>query len=119
MFDVPHFVHPIFTMFTLIIYSASATISDNMATVTITGLACEQTFSIVAGAIITSNVTMETMLDGPRFQGNPYIASSCSMTPTPTTSIGKRVLRVFLFTCNWHLIHAKSLTCMLRNHSLF
>ena len=79
----------------LIICLASATISDDMATVTITGLACEQTFSIVAGAIITNNGTMEQTLCGPRFQTGTVSATACPTIPSTSTIAGKKLRTVY------------------------
>jgi len=77
---------------------ASATISDRMATVTITGLACEQTFSIVAGAIITNNVTMEQMLCGPRLQIGNLASTVCQTILSASAITGKKLLVLLHYT---------------------
>ena len=77
-----------------IITSASAIITDDMATVTVTGLVCEKTYSIVAGGIITNDVMMDQMLDGPRFHTEIILASACPLVITTTTTMttGKGVI---------------------------
>jgi len=57
--------------------------------VTVSSLACEQTYSIVVGAIITNIGTMEQTLSGPRLQAGIFTASSCPTTSSSSTEIGK------------------------------
>ena len=68
--------------------SGSATIINNMATVTVMNLQCQQTYTITAGGILSNG-----MLVGPQFSGGVITAGSCSTTPTPTSSpsVGKSV----------------------------
>jgi len=73
----------------LYVSSASAIIVDDMATVTVNSLLCEQTYSIVAGGVITDNVMMDQILDGPKFQTEIFNASSC---PTTSALNGKVVI---------------------------
>ena len=77
-----------------IITSASAIIVDDMARVTVTGLVCEETYSIVAGGIITNGVMMDQTLDGPRFHTEIILASACPVVITTTTTMttGKGVI---------------------------
>lgn len=63
-----------------------------MVAVTITGLACEQMYTIVAGGINIINGTMERILDGPRFRGMDYSASACSMNQTQITSTSETAI---------------------------
>lgn len=56
---------------------------------TVSSLACEQTYSIVVGAIITNIGTMEQTLSGPRLQAGIFTASSCPTTSSSSTEIGK------------------------------
>ncbi|XP_065897929.1 adhesion G protein-coupled receptor L3-like isoform X2 [Dysidea avara] len=65
--------------------SASATIMDGMATVTVTGLVCEETYSIVAGGIITNDVMMDRTLDGPRVYTGTILAAACPAVVTTRT----------------------------------
>ena len=67
------------------ILSGSATITSNMATVTVRNLQCQQTYTITAGGILNG------MLVGPQFRQETVTAGSCSTTPTPTSSpsVGK------------------------------
>ena len=77
----------------IITSSDSAAIMDNMATVTVNGLVCEQIYSIVAGGIITNDVMMDRTLDGPRFHTETITASACPVVITTTTmTTGKRVI---------------------------
>ncbi|XP_065912117.1 uncharacterized protein [Dysidea avara] len=61
--------------------TASATIVDDMATVTISSLQCEGTYSITAGGIV------DQTLDGPRFHIETITAAECVMIPTATSSL--------------------------------
>ena len=73
------------------ISSASATISNDMATVTVSGFACEETYFIVAGGISINNGATEHTLVGPRFLGmDYYIASSCPVMVTMSSLSGER-----------------------------
>ncbi|XP_065912197.1 uncharacterized protein [Dysidea avara] len=65
--------------------SASATIMNDMATVTVSGLVCKETYSIIAGGIITNGVMMDRTLDGPRFQTETILAPACPVVITTTT----------------------------------
>jgi len=56
-----------------------------MATVTISSLQCEQTYSIIAGGIITVDVTMDRTLDGPRFHSGIITAAACPVTAFTTS----------------------------------
>ncbi|XP_065894750.1 mucin-22-like isoform X2 [Dysidea avara] len=67
--------------------SASATIMDGMATVTVTGLVCEETYSIVAGGIITNDVMMVRTLDGPRFHMETITVAACPVVISTTAMI--------------------------------
>ena len=60
-----------------------------MATVTVGGLTCEETYSIVAGGLFTDGI--DQTLDGPRFHSEIITASTCPLNQTMTT-FGKRVL---------------------------
>ena len=60
--------------------SGSTTITSNMATVTVSNLQCQQTYTITAGGILSNN-----MLVGPQFRRETITAGSCSTTPTPTS----------------------------------
>ena len=60
--------------------SDSARIIDNMATVTVMNLQCQQTYNITAGGILSNG-----MLVGPQFRRETITAGSCSTTPTPTS----------------------------------
>ena len=51
-----------------------------MATVTISSLQCEGTYSITAGGIV------DQTLDGPRFHIETITAAECVMIPTATSS---------------------------------
>ncbi|XP_065892637.1 uncharacterized protein [Dysidea avara] len=64
--------------------SASATIMGDMATVTVNGLVCEQTYSIVAGGIVTNDVLMVRTLDGPRFHMETIVALACPVIISTT-----------------------------------
>ena len=76
--------------------SASATINDdNMATVTISSLQCEETYSITAGGIITTGGMMGQTLDGPRFHTEIVPTASCTIMLT-TTLFGKNVTIVLV-----------------------
>ncbi|XP_065897957.1 uncharacterized protein [Dysidea avara] len=66
--------------------SASAIIMNHMATVTVTGLVCEETYSIIAGGIITNDVMIDRTLDGPRFHTETILASACPVVITTTTA---------------------------------
>ena len=80
----------------IITSSASAAIMNDMATVTVSGLGCGQTYSIVAGGIITNDVMMDRTLDGPRFHMETILASACPVVVTTTTmTTGKGVV----YTC--------------------
>ena len=68
----------------IIITSASATIMGDMATVTVNGLVCEQTYSIVAGGIVTNDVLMVRTLDGPRFHMETIVALACPVIISTT-----------------------------------
>ena len=66
---------------------------NDMATVTVSGLVCKETYSIIAGGIITNGVMMDRTLDGPRFQTETILAPACPVVITTTTmTIGKRVI---------------------------
>ena len=51
-----------------------------MATVTVGVLMCEQTYSIVAGGIVTDVVTMGQTLDGPRYFVGTVTTHDCAIT---------------------------------------
>ena len=68
---------------------------NHMATVTVTGLVCEETYSIIAGGIITNDVMIDRTLDGPRFHTETILASACPVVITTTT--GKRV--IYHYSC--------------------
>ena len=59
-----------------------------MATVTISSLQCEETYSITAGGIITTEGMMGRTLDGPRFHTEIVPTASCMIILT-TTLFGK------------------------------
>ena len=61
-----------------------------MATVTVSSLQCEGTYSITAGGI------MDRTLVGPRFHTETVTAGACPVIPT-TTSTGKEVMNLFLW----------------------
>ena len=61
-----------------------------MATVTVSGLACEETYFIKAGGISLNNGATEQTLVGPRFLGmDYYTASSCPIMLTMSTLSGE------------------------------
>lgn len=71
-------------------FPASAFIDDNqMATVTVNGVLCEKTYSIVAGGIF-----IDGTLDGPRFHADLTITTSaCPVYPVyPTTTFSEGVI---------------------------
>ena len=87
----------------IITSSASAAIMNDMATVTVTGLVCEETYSIVAGGIITNGVMVDQTLDGPRFHMETILASACPVVITTTMmTIGKRV--IYHYSCTHFLL---------------
>ena len=61
----------------------SATIIDDVATVTVSSLQCEGTYSITAGGILNQT------LDGPRLHTETIIAGACPVMPS-TTSLCKK-----------------------------
>ena len=79
-----HFTVCMFHFCTQSIISGSATIIDDVATVTVSSLQCEGTYSITAGGII------DQTLDGPRFHTETIIAGACPVILS-TTSLRKKI----------------------------
>jgi len=79
-------------------FSASASIIDDVAIVTVGSLQCEGTYSITAGGIIDST------LDGPRFHTETVIAGACPVIPS-TTSLCKKIYVNAVFCLEAMCIH--------------
>ena len=73
-------------------------IMDDVATVTVSSLQCEGTYSITAGGIIDST------LDGPRFHTETVIAGACPVIPS-TTSLCKKIYVNAVFCLEAMCIH--------------
>ena len=67
-------------------YSGDASVSNRMATLTLEGLKCEETYTITAGGTFAG--TSEGDLIGPRSSHGSFTAGSCktatTMVPTPS-----------------------------------
>ena len=102
----PMYIHSIYYIlqYTIksaqIISTASATINDdNMATVTVSGLRCAETYAITAGGIITTDGMVGQTLDGPRFNTEIIVASVCPTIQTTTMLSSKEFIYHLVSTC--------------------
>ena len=78
-------------------FIGSATIEDdNMATVTVSNLACEQTYTVTAGGIVIGGMD-ERELIGPQFRQPAIVtAGPCPTTIMTTTESMSKMLRIFV-----------------------
>ena len=73
-----------------VVFSGSGTIENEMATVTISQLICEQMYTITAGGII---MDPDYKLTGPRFRRETASAPACPIMPnTPPIHTGKEYM---------------------------